>query len=41
MASLPYKSRVLLAIEALENDKNLSLKAIVKIYNIDYITLYR
>ena len=41
MPCISNEARVLLALEALQNNKKLSLKAIVKIYNIDRITLSR
>jgi DDE superfamily endonuclease len=41
MSTLPYESRVILAIESLKNDPNLSLRAAAKIYNIERTTLAR
>ena len=41
MSALPYESRVILAIESLKNDPNLSLRAAAKIYNVDRTTLAR
>jgi hypothetical protein len=35
------EARVLLALEALENDKKLSLRAVAKVYNVYYTTLSR
>ena len=35
------EARVILALEALENDKNLSLREAAKIYNVSRITLTR
>jgi hypothetical protein len=35
------EANVLLALEALQNNKNLSLRAVAKIYNIDRMTLSR
>jgi hypothetical protein len=35
------EANVLLALKALQNNKNLSLRAVAKIYNIDRITLSR
>ena len=41
---MPYTSneaRVVLALEALQNNKNRSIRAIAKIYNVDRMTLAR
>jgi len=35
------EARVLLALEALQNNKKLNLRAVAKIYNIDHIMLSR
>jgi len=32
--------RLLLALQALQDDKNLSLRKVAKIYNVDYTTLF-
>jgi len=34
------EARLLLALQALQDDKNLSLRKAAKIYNINYITLF-
>lgn len=41
MSSISYEARVILALEALEKDPNLTLRATAKIYNISYTTLSR
>ena len=41
MTSLSHESRVLLAIEALQKDPNLSLRAAAKIYEVPRTTLVR
>lgn len=40
MGSIPYEARVNLAIEAIQNDKHLSIRAAAKIYNVSYTTLH-
>jgi hypothetical protein len=35
------EARIILALEALENDENLSLREAVKIYNVSRMTLTR
>jgi len=39
MESLPNESRVILALQAIQNDKNLSIRAAAKIYNIPATTI--
>jgi len=39
MESLPNESRVVLALQAIQNDKNLSIRAAAKIYNIPATTI--
>ena len=40
MPSTSKKARVILALEALQNDKKLSLRAVAKLYNVPVTTLY-
>ena len=39
MASISYEARINLALEAIQNNKKLSIRAAAKIYNIDRTTL--
>ena len=39
MESLSKESRIILALEALKNDQNLTLKAVAKIYDVSHTTL--
>ena len=39
MSSLPYKSRLVLAIEAIQNHQMRSILAAAKAYNVSYTTL--
>ena len=41
MSSIPVKAKVVLALEALENDPKLSLKAAARLYSVPYTTLRR
>ena len=41
MSSTSYEARVTLALKAIQINKNLSLWATAKIYNVDYTTLSR
>ena len=40
MPSTSKEARVILALEALQNDKKLSLRAVAKLYNVPVTTLY-
>jgi hypothetical protein len=40
MSSASKEARVILALEALQNDKKLSLRAVAKLYNVPVTTLY-
>jgi hypothetical protein len=39
MESITYEARLNLAIEAIKNDENLSIRTAAKIYNVSYTTL--
>ena len=39
MSSLPYESRLVLAIEAIQNHQMRSILAAAKAYNVSYTTL--
>jgi hypothetical protein len=41
MPSTSKEAQIILALEALQNDKKLSLRAAAKIYNVDHTTLSR
>ena len=41
MSSIPVEAKVVLALEALENDPKLSLKAVARLYSVPYTTLHR
>ena len=41
MSSIPVEAKVILALEALENDPKLSLKAAARLYSVPYTTLHR
>ena len=41
MSAIPVEAKVVLALEALEKDSKLSLRAAAKIYSVPYTTLYR
>ena len=41
MSAPSTEARVILALEALENDENLSLREAAKIYNVSRMTLTR
>jgi hypothetical protein len=41
MSSTSYEARVTLALKAIQINKNLSLRAAAKIYNVDHTTLSR
>lgn len=41
MSSVPYESRVNLALEAIQNDQNLSIRAAAKIYGVSDRTIRR
>jgi hypothetical protein len=40
MSSIPVEAKVVLALEALENDPKLSLKATARLYSVPYATLH-
>ncbi|ODQ75616.1 hypothetical protein LIPSTDRAFT_211815 [Lipomyces starkeyi NRRL Y-11557] len=40
MPLLPYEGRLNIALESLKNDKDLSIRAAAKIYNVSYTALY-
>jgi len=40
MSSTSKEARVILALEALQNDKKLSLRAVARLYNVPVTTLY-
>jgi len=41
ISAIPVEAKVVLALEALEKDSKLSLRAAAKIYSVPYTTLYR